>query len=262
MAAIRPSCSPGACLITGPLLEPLAEKTPPAPDHQPKHQSPCRHQPPGLPGSQVRLGPQPGQGPASCRGPQGGGGGSVASQARVSSQEEQPPAGPGTQLCASWLGSRPREPGLWKHLWAVAPSGLDVDMPSLLRAPKFRGKWGNLDCDGPAPPPGARQAKASLLPRSCVSHLEQGKPLRGPQGLPWCGRKWGAVLPTAEFIPFSSVCRSRRCCSRREGLGRGRAGFQHPAPSSGKGSFQIRKTEAWLLSHISQWFTSHSFPYH
>lgn len=171
MAAIRPSCSPGACLITGPLLEPLAEKTPPAPDHQPKHQSPCRHQPPGLPGSQVRLGPQPGQGPASCRGPQGGGGGSVASQARVSSQEEQPPAGPGTQLCASWLGSRPREPGLWKHLWAVAPSGLDVDMPSLLRAPKFRGEWGNLDCDGPAPPPGARQAKASLLPRSCVSRI-------------------------------------------------------------------------------------------
>lgn len=63
------------------------------------------------------------------------------------------------------------EPGLWKRLWAIAPSGLDVDMPSLLRAPKFRGKWGNPDCDGPAPPPGARQAKASLLPRSCVSRI-------------------------------------------------------------------------------------------
>lgn len=49
-------------------------------------------------------------------------------------------------------GELDTDPGLQKHLWAICPSGRDVDTPSPCSEPLFRGKWGKLDCHSPYSP--------------------------------------------------------------------------------------------------------------
>lgn len=87
--SIRPACSPRARLITGALPVAASREAtglpPPAPDHQLKH--------PPLGGNSQPASLEPGKGlilrkiraQPNRRGPQGCGGNSVASQARVSS---------------------------------------------------------------------------------------------------------------------------------------------------------------------------------
>lgn len=87
-----------------------------------------------------------------------------------------------------------------------------------------------------APAPGGRQAKPSPLPASTCP--------RGPTGTILAWGTSGAGLTTAEltFSPFSSVSRSRKCCSLG-GAGETGSRFLAPLPLERKGVPQTRQIE-------------------